>query len=136
MKDYKEKSLIDVLSYCDLRDLPEADKKEYVWVRAVALVEKRDGTLNYAVAKANAIGDYAITKDFGSISSIVTVKQYFPYEFLDATFLPDFKGAKKEDRINWLVKNGVNKDFSSMTAKDLDKECTNFAIKQQLNKVL
>lgn len=136
MKDYKEKSLIDVLSYCDLRDLPEVDKKEYVWVRAVALVEKRDGTLNYAVAKANAIGDYSITKDFGSISSIVTVKQYFPYEFLDATFLPDFKGAKKEDRINWLVKNGVNKNFSSMTAKELDKECTNFAIKQQLNKVL
>lgn len=136
MKDYKEKSLIDVLSYCDLRDLPEEDKKEYVWVRAIALVEKRDGTLNYAVAKANAIGDYTITKDFGSISSIVTVKQYFPYEFLDATFLPDFKGAKKEDRINWLVKNGVNKNFSFMTAKELDKECTNFAIKQQLNKVL
>lgn len=136
MKDYKEKSLIDVLSYCDLRDLPEEDKKEYVWVRAVVLVEKRDGTLNYAVAKANAIGDYSITKDFGSISSIVTVKQYFPYEFLDATFLPDFKGAKKEDRINWLVKNGVNKNFSSMTAKELDKECTSFAIKQQLNKVL
>lgn len=136
MKDYKEKSLIDVLSYCDLRDLPEEDKKEYVWVRAVALVEKRDGTQNYAVAKANAIGDYSITKDFGSISTIVTVKQYFPYEFLDATLLPDFKGAKKEDRINWLVKNGVSKDFSSMSAKALDKECTNFAIKQQLNKVL
>lgn len=136
MKDYKEKSLIDVLSFCDLRKLPEEDQKEYVWVRAIALVEKRDGTLNYAVAKANAIGDYSITKDFGSISSIVAVKQYFPYEFLDATFLPDFKGAKKEDRINWLVKNGVNKDFSSMSAKALDKECTNFAIKQQLNKVL
>lgn len=136
MKDYKEKSLIDVLSYCDLRDLPEEDKKEYVWVRAVALVEKRDGTQNYAVAKANAIGDYSITKDFGSISTIVNVKQYFPYEFLDATLLPDFKGAKKEDRINWLVKNGVHKDFSSMSAKALDKECTNFAIKQQLNKVL
>lgn len=136
MKDYKEKSLIDVLSYCDLRDLPEEDKKEYVWVRAVALVEKRDGTQNYAVAKANAIGDYSITKDFGSISTIVNVKQYFPYEFLDASLLPDFKGAKKEDRINWLVQNGVNKDFSSMSAKALDKECTNFAIKQQLNKVL
>lgn len=136
MKDYKEKSLIDVLSYCDLRDLPDEDKKEYVWVRAVALVEKRDGTQNYAVAKANAVGDYSITKDFGSISTIVNVKQYFPYEFLDATFLPDFKGAKKEDRINWLVKNGVSKDFSSMSAKALDKECTNFAIKQQLNKVL
>lgn len=136
MKDYKEKSLIDVLSYCDLRDLPDEDKKEYVWVRAVALVEKRDGTQNYAVAKANAIGDYSITKDFGSISAIVNVKQYFPYEFLDATLLPDFKGAKKEERINWLVKNGVNKDFSSMSAKALDKECTNFAIKQQLNKVL
>jgi hypothetical protein len=53
MKDYKEKSLIDVLSFCDLRDLPEEDKKEYVWVRAIGLVEKNNGTQNYAVLTRN-----------------------------------------------------------------------------------
>lgn len=136
MKDYKEKSLIDALSFCDLRSLPEEDKKDFIWVRAIGLVEKNNGTQNYVVITKKNHNDYSVTKDFGSISSIVKVKKIYPYEFLDSTYIPDFKGAKKEERINWLLKNGVNKDFSSMSSKELDKECINFAIKQQLNKSL
>lgn len=136
MKGYKEKSLIDVLSFCDLRDLPEEDKKEYVWVRAIGLVEKNNGTQNYAVLTRNNNTDYSVTKDFGAISAIAKVKKVYPYEFLDSNFLPEFKGIKKEDKINWLLKQGVSKDFSSMSAKDLDKECINIAIKKQINKVL
>lgn len=132
MKDYKEKSLLDALSFCDLRQLPEEDKKEFIWVRALGLVEKVNGTSNYVVLRANSVTDYSIVKDFGSTAAIVRVTSVYPYEFLDSKFLPDFKGAKKEERINWLLRNGVQKNLTTLSIKELDKECANLAINKQL----
>jgi hypothetical protein len=132
MKDYKEKSLLDALSFCDLRQLPEEDKKEFIWVRALGLVEKVNGTSNYVVLRANSVTDYSIIKDFGSTAAIVRVTSVYPYEFLDSKFLPDFKGAKKEERINWLLRNGVQKNLTTLSIKELDKECANLAINKQI----
>lgn len=132
MKDYKEKSLLDALSFCDLRQLPEEDKKEFIWVRALGLVEKVNGTSNYVVLRANSVTDYSIVKDFGSTAAIVRVVSVYPYEFLDSKFLPDFKGAKKEERINWLLRNGVQNNLTTLSIKELDKECANLAINKQL----
>jgi hypothetical protein len=133
MKDCKEKSLLDVLSYCGLRELPEKDKKEYVWVHAVCLVEKRNGTKNYAVLRNGGENGCYICKDFGDISSIVKITSIYPYEFLNQDFMPCFKSSTKEERVDWLVNNGVKTDLSALSLKELEKLCVNIAIKRQLN---
>ena len=73
-----EESLIDALSYCDLRDLPEIEDGENVWIRAIAKIAKSDGIEYYAYVEKDKNLNNRIVKDFGSMSSIVKVLEYYP----------------------------------------------------------
>lgn len=135
MDKFREKTLIDCLAYLSLRSLPKKEDGENYWIRAVALIEKSDGTQNYAYVEKNDKLENRIVKDFGSISSIKRVVEYYPFSYLTQQFMPKFKTQKKEERIVHLTKNeAVKKDYSSMSLKELDKEVLKRAVARQLAK--
>lgn len=132
MESIKEKSLISCLAALDLRDLPKEWDKENVWVLAVGLISKIDGTFSYAALKKDNDGNAKVYKDFGNICAIRGIEKVYPYKFLDASFMPMFKTRAKDERIAWLERMGEKGNFSEMSAKELDKKVLNVAIQQSL----
>ena len=134
-KNIERESLVSALAYCSLRDLPEIDNGEEVWIYAVAKVEKADGSTSYALVEKDDNGEDRILKDFGSISSIRSIVSYHPYVFLKPSYLPKFKSEKKEERVEYLNKRlSDGRDFAKLSKKELDVIILNLAIKNQKSK--
>ena len=106
MKSVKETSLTECLIWTGVPKLPEKDDK---------------------------LND-RIVKDFGNISLIHSIKEVYPYSYLLASYMPEFKTKKKEERINYLSKFYKNVDMSAMSVKELDKLVVSLAIKKQIEK--
>lgn len=133
MKESKKESLIKAMSFFLLKELPEVDNGENIWIKALALVKKRDGSEAYVyVVKDSKTLENKIAKDFGSGSQIVETVEYYPFSFLKSGYMPTFKTAKKEDRIKYLNKYDKSTDYSNMTLKELEREIIRLAIARQL----
>ena len=132
MENIKKKSLISCLAALDLRDLPKEWDKEDVWILAVGLVSKIDGTFSYAALRKDEDGNARVVKDFGNICAIRKIEKVYPYKFLDASFMPMFKTRAKDERIAWLERMGEKGNFIEMSAKELEKKVLNVAIQQAL----
>lgn len=133
MENIKEKSLIICLAALDLRDLPNEWDKENVWILAVGLVSKIDGSFSYAALRKDEDGNARVVKDFGNVCAIRMIEKVYPYKYLDARFMPIFKTRAKDERIAWLERMGENGNFSEMSAKELDRKVLNVVIQQVLN---
>jgi hypothetical protein len=133
-KNIERESLISALSYCSLRDLPEKDSGENVWLRSLAKVQKSDGSESYVLLCKDEKGNERMVKDFGNIAAVRKVVEYYPFEYLMESYMPKFKTAKKEERIAFLSKYDKETDYSKFTAKQLDEAVMNVAMKTQLNK--
>lgn len=125
MTNSAEKSLTSVLRYTRLRELPQEDNGKNVWIMAIVRVRKSDGSTNYAVADKDADGKMRIMKDFGSVCSIFSIDNIYPFAFLGVEYMPVFKTQKKEERIEWLNKNSSQRDYTGFTLKELDKMILN-----------
>lgn len=135
MNNKKEQQLMDCLRWCDLPSLPEKDDKENIWIKAVALVQKADGSEGYVALRKDDNVESKIVKDFGNISIVRKIKEVYPYSFLSVAFVPEFKTKKKEERIAWLRKQGNTKQgLEELSLKDLDRMVIAIAIKAQINK--
>ena len=135
MTDTKQQSLISAMSYCGVRDLPKEWDKENVYLRALALVRKNDGTESYALLQKGADGKDAIIKDFGTVSLISEIISVHPFYFLDSKWMPFFKTRSKDERLTWLSRHNVEGDFSSLTVKELDKVVLNTAMQNALQSI-
>lgn len=133
-KNIKELSLLDCLKWAGVPRLPEVDDKENIWIRAIALVQKADGSQSYVVMGRDDVLEHTYIKDFGNISLIREVLSIHPYDFLVEANMPMFKTKKREERIEWLKKFIKDKDFESMSLKELDKRVAALAMKSQLAK--
>ena len=136
MADIKKESLLAALQYCSLRTLPDVEDGENVWVQALALVAKRDGTTSYALVQKD--GDECtnrVIKDFGSISMIVDILEFYPTMYLFPEYVPEFDNNKKEPRIWFLRKMRGEADYSQYTLKELNKMVISTAIQRQLEAV-
>lgn len=125
MTNSAEKSLTSVLRYTRLRELPQEDNGKNVWIMAIVRVRKSDGSTNYAVADKDADGKMRIMKDFGSVCSIFSIDNIYPFAYLGVEYMPVFKTQKKEERIEWLNKNAERRDYTGFTLKELDKMILN-----------
>lgn len=125
MTNSAEKSLTSVLRYARLRELPQEDNGKNVWIMAIVRVRKSDGSTNYAVADKDADGKMRIMKDFGSVCSIFSIDNIYPFAYLGVEYMPVFKTQKKEERIEWLNKNSAQRDYTGFTLKELDKMILN-----------
>lgn len=125
MTNFTEKTLTSVLRYTRLRELPQEDNGKNVWIMAIVRVRKSDGSTNYAVADKDADGKMRIMKDFGSVCSIFSIDNIYPFAYLGVEYMPVFKTQKKEERIEWLNKNAERRDYTGFTLKELDKMILN-----------
>lgn len=126
------KSLIDALSWASLRELPKKDNGENIWIRALALVSKRDGSKSYVALVKGKNGEDRMVKDFGSVSQVVSFDEIYAYEYLDSSYIPSFESKKKEDKIKWLELQKPGVDYGSMTPKELNKAVLHIAMQNQL----
>lgn len=133
MQKILEKSLIDALSWAGVRELPNKNDGECFYIKALALVSKRDGTSSYVALRKNEKGIDTIVKDFGTVAQIVEVKETYPYLYLDASFVPEFTTKKKEERIKWLsIANPNGEGYENMSLKELNMAVINMAMQKQL----
>jgi hypothetical protein len=131
-KDILRESLIDALSWASLRELPEKDNGENIWIRALALVSKRDGSKAYVALVKGKNGEDRIIRDFGSVSMIVKIEEIYAFEYLDSSYLPTFDSKKKEDKIKWLSMQRPEVNYEEMSAKELNKAILHVAMQNQL----
>lgn len=132
MENIKEKSLIQCLAALDLRDLPKEWDKENVWILAVGLASKIDGTFSYVALKKDKDGNAKVFKDFGNVCALRKVEKIYPYKYLDANLMPYFKTRSKDERISWLEYMGEKGNFNEMSLKELDKKVLNVTIQRTL----
>ena len=132
-KDIFRESLINALSWASLRELPSKDDGEHIWIRALALVSKRDGSKGYVALAKGKNGEDRVIKDFGSISQIVKMEEVYPYSYLSDDYLPIFETKTRQERINWLSMQRPEEDFSELTMKELNKAILYIAMQNQLN---
>lgn len=135
MSNKSDESLIDALSFCSLRDLPEVEDGENVWIRAIAKVVKADGQSYYVYVEKDENLQNRIIKDFGPISALVKIVEYYPFSYLKPAFMPKFKGKNKEgkeERIAYLTRYNKDLDYSNYSVKELDKLILGGAIKKQM----
>lgn len=131
-----EMSLIEALSYCGVKELPEEDKKENVWIKSIALVSKKDGSQAYVATVKDKEGNPRIIKDFGSIAAISSIDKHYPYLYLDAKDVPQFKTKEKQERIDWLKIYYPERDFSEAGLKELNRAVINVSIQEVLKRNL
>lgn len=134
-KNTLEQSLIDALAYCSVRELPPEDDKQNVYIGAIALVTKRDGSKSYCVLQKDKNCNDKIIKDFGSISPIVSIEKIYPYLYLNSNFVPKFDSKKREERVKWLSIVNPNENYEEMSMRDLNKAIINIAIQNQLKAI-
>lgn len=81
----KEKSLKDALNATRLLELPKQyrGENELFWLKAIALVKKRDATQSYCLTEHKADGRILYKKDFGTMSPITGLISIHPYLYLD-----------------------------------------------------
>lgn len=130
-KDIEKESLMQCLSWCALRELPQKYDGKNVYIKAVAKVKKADGSVGYMAIQKDKNGVDKYIKDFGSVSVIREIMEIYPYLYLDAQYMPKFKTQKKEERIAMLSRL-YNKNFDNMSLKELDREVLNHAIQMHL----
>ena len=119
MANVKEKSLVDALSYCSLRELPPIWDKENIYINALAEVFKNDGTYGYVLLRKGADCKDYVVKDFGSCAMITKTISVHPFVFLEAKWMPKFKPNEITDE--------------SITSKEIDKKILGVAITNAIN---
>lgn len=132
MRKGEQEALVDALSYCSLRDIPSVDDGEGYWLEALAKVAKRDGTHSYVyVSRDIETLEPTIKKDFGTVSGIAFIEEYYPYEYLREEFMT--KLPNKEAKVAYLsqVDEAKAKEYAKMSVKKLDDEIMRRDIKSQ-----
>lgn len=136
MKSKTRASLINALSYCSLRELPDADSGEDVWIKALALVTKTNGC-DYFVAlekDAKTLANH-VKKDFGDTGAIVEYKEIYPYLYLSSEYMPKFQDKTKDARVKYLSGIEPNVNWSKYSLKELNDAIMGLAIQAQLNHI-
>lgn len=139
MEKLKQESLVKALSFCGLREVPEEWDKENVYLRALALVSKTDGSESYVLVEKDEHGNDRTVKDFGTVCAIHETISIHPFFFLDTRWLPEFKpkgkgkasADGKAERIAWLERNNVFMNDND-DIKTLDKAILHVAMRKAL----
>lgn len=136
MRSKTRLSLIKALSYCSLRELPELDNGEDVWIKALALVTKTNGCDYFVdIEKDYKTLTNRVKKDFGDTGAIVAYKSIHPYLYLSSEYMPKFHDKTKEARIKYLTDVNSDIDWSKRSLKELNDTILGLAIEAQLNHI-
>lgn len=136
MGNKTRESLIKALSYCSLRELPALDSGEDVWIKALALVTKTDGSRYYvAIEKDPKTLNNRVKKDFGGTGAIVEYNEVYPYLYLSQEYMPKFHDKTKEARVKYLESIKPNVSWNQYSLKYLNDAILGIAIESQLTSI-
>ena len=135
IKNIKDETLVEALSFCGVRELPEELKGKEVWIKAIGLVSKVDGSQSYVYLERGELGASNIKKDFGTLSPIVKIDKIYPYLYLSEDEVPKFSKEDKGEKTSWLVARGYNEEeLSTKTPQQINKLVIDECVKAALNK--
>ena len=135
IKNIKERTLVEAISFCGVRELPEEFKGKEVWIKAIGLVSKVDGSQSYVYLERGELGASNIKKDFGTLSPIVKIDKIYPYLYLSEDEVPKFSKENKGEKTSWLVARGYNEEeLSTKTPQQINKLVIDECVKAALNK--
>jgi hypothetical protein len=136
MKSNTRASLIKALSHCSLRELPDLDRGEDIWIKALALVTKTDGSRCYvAIEKDPKTLNNRVKKDFGGTGAIVAYNEFYPYLYLSQEYMPKLADKSKDAKVEYLSKIFPHKNWSKCAIKELQNAIIGSAIMMQLNQI-
>lgn len=119
-RNYLDEMLVDTLSWCGLRELPEEWDGQREWLKALALVSKKNGSKAYVALAKGKMGEDKIVKDFGEISAVAVIEKVYPYLYAEGIAVPQFKTNTKKERLDWLYINDPDNEYSEeMSMKEL-----------------
>ena len=119
-RNYLDEMLIDALQYASVRELPNEAEEGREWLKALALVSKRNGSKAYVALAKGKTGEDKIVKDFGEISAVAVVEKVYPYLYAEGIAVPQFKTNTKKERLDWLYINDPDNEYSEeMSMKEL-----------------
>lgn len=128
-------TLVDALAYAHVSDLPKKDNGKRLWIYAIALVSKKDGTMAYCILKRNDLESYSYKAVFGTCSPLHNVAEIYPYEFADSLPVPKFAPNDKSNRIEFIQSvRGADFDCSEMSVKELENEIIRIGIEKYMQK--
>lgn len=150
IQKYLAEQLQEVLTFTSLYRLPDeavkaAERASEIWVKAIAVVRKHDGTFSYCVVvrKSDNIDRAVVVKVLGTSSPIVYGEDgnpvfyaVYPYKMLHPEFVRGFRGNSLEQRREYLktlrlpfdeARNG----FEELDLQGLNKMLVRAAIYQQ-----
>lgn len=118
----EENSLYEMIEELRISEMPEElpAETENIWVKALVRVQKRDTSINYAIALNNGRGGVSIIKDSGRMSTIVKILNIYPLNYLDKRDIPTFN--KQADYVMYLVNNGYNEEECQSLISRKDKD--------------
>lgn len=118
----EENSLYDMLTELKMNEIPEElpAETENIWVKALVRVQKRDTSINYAIALNNGRGGTKIIKDSGRMSTIVKILNIYPLNYLDKRDIPTFN--KQADYVMYLTNNGYDEEECKSLISRKDKD--------------
>lgn len=118
----EENSLYEILTELKMSEMPEElpAETENIWVKALVRVQKRDTSINYAIALNNGRGGTSIIKDSGRMSTIVKILNIYPLNYLEKRDIPTFN--KQADYVMYLVNNGYNEEECQSLISRKDKD--------------
>lgn len=118
----EENSLYEILTELKMSEMPEElpAETENIWVKALVRVQKRDTSINYAIALNNGRGGTSIIKDSGRMSTIVNILNIYPLNYLDKRDIPTFN--KQADYVMYLVNNGYEEEECKALISRKDKD--------------
>lgn len=121
----EEDSLYEALNYLRLAEMPDEYDPESgnIWAKSIVRVQKRDTSINYAIALNDGRGGYKIIKDFGRISQIVKVLNNYPLAFLEKRDMPSFR--KQSEFIEFLKNHGYDEKECRALISRKDEEGNN-----------
>jgi hypothetical protein len=119
-RNYLDEMLIDALQYASVRELPNEAEEGREWLKALALVSKKNGSKAYVALAKGKMGEDKIVKDFGEISAVAKVEKIYPFLYVEQNTIPQFKTNTKKERLDWLYINDPDNEYSEeMSMKEL-----------------
>lgn len=135
IENIKERTLVEALSFCGVRELPEELKGKEVWIKAIGLASKVDGSQSYVYLERGELGAIDIKKDFGTLSPIAKIDKIYPYLYLSEDEVPKFSKEDKGGKTSWLIARGYKEEeLSTKTPQQINKLVIDECVKAALNK--
>jgi hypothetical protein len=130
-RNMMDEMLVDALSFCGIRELPQEWDGEREWIKALSLVTNRNGSKAYVALTKDKTGQDKVVKDFGAPSMVARFEKIYPYLYVQSSAMPQFKTNTKKERLDWLYINDPDNEYSEeMSMKEI-KEAIIYVVSRQ-----